>query len=134
MYLAELTLTLKNIIHNAVKYSYTPVTTEHSKHRYVRIYCAWHNQTQEIYRVSIENYGVGITKKEIDDRLIFRQFYRGEMASDRQRTGSGIGLAYADYVVSKLHHGRIEVSSTPMGGEAYLTVFHVILPISQPKS
>jgi signal transduction histidine kinase len=60
-------------------------------------------------------------------------FYRGILSSDRQRTGSGIGLAYVSQVIEKMHHGSIEVESRPMGGNAHLTTFHITLPVRQPK-
>ena len=133
MYLAELALAFKNIIHNAVKYSYRP-SNKDTQLRFVRITGEWVSKAHEQYRISIQNYGVGITEKEMKDRLIFQPFYRGELASDRQRTGSGFGLAYAAYVIEKLHHGTIEVECTRMGGEAHLTVFHIVLPVKQPSS
>jgi signal transduction histidine kinase len=133
MRLFELTLAFKNLIHNAIKYSFRP-PADQNRNRYIRITGKWCNKEHTYYCVSIENYGVGITQEEISKRLIFKDFYRGMLSSDRQRTGSGIGLAYVSQVVEKMHHGSIEVESRPMGGNAHLTTFRITLPVRQPKS
>ena len=81
--------------------------------------------------ISIQNYGIGITAEEIQRRLIFEPYYRGYLAADRKRTGSGLGLAYARKVIEDLHHGNIFVTSTPQNSNAYLTTFTIRIPIRQ---
>ncbi len=124
----ELTLAFKNLVHNAVKYSF------YREKHYIRITGHWTDEQQEKYSISIQNYGVGITEKEIRERLIFDPYTRGEKASERGRTGKGFGLAFASRIIEKMHHGTITVTSKPQGGDAYLTTFTVTLPLKQPGS
>jgi signal transduction histidine kinase len=133
MSLFDLTLAFKNLIHNAVKYSFGSSRVQ-QRSRYVRIVGHWADSQNLRYSISIQNYGIGISKEEIEKRLIFNPYYRGERASDRRRTGAGLGLAHARQIIEDLHHGSIEVTSRPMPGEAnpYLTTFTVTLPVRQP--
>jgi signal transduction histidine kinase len=127
MCLGELTIAFKNLIHNAIKYSFNP-PAQLDKHRSIKVWGQWENDRQH-YLVSIQNYGVGIQEDEIQKRLIFEPYYRGILASDRKRTGAGFGLAYVRQVIEELHQGSITVTSKQQGGEAYLTTFIVRLPI-----
>ncbi|MBI5952238.1 MAG: GAF domain-containing sensor histidine kinase [Chloroflexi bacterium] len=132
MVLDELTIAFNNLIQNAVKYSFRP-PAGNEKNRYVFVAGRW-SKDSNYYMVYIQNYGVSITKEEIENRLIYRPFYRGEKATDRYRTGSGVGLTYARDVIEDMHHGSITVSSEHQGGDAYLTTFIVRLPVKQPKN
>ena len=129
----ELTLAFKNLLHNAIKYSFRPPRGL-EKNRFVRLTGKWYDRERQLYCVSIQNYGVGITEEEIRRGLIFKPYYRGLLSQDRERTGSGIGLSYVYHVVKTMHHGDIKVESVQQGGEAYLTTFHVILPLRQPRT
>lgn len=133
----DLGIALKNIIHNAVKYSFH-AARPNEKHRYVNIWGLWADSSHQVYKINIQNYGVGISPEEIEKRLIFYAYYRGEKANDRRRTGAGFGLAYARQVIEDMHNGKIEVSSIPSEtGEGYLTTFTVYLPAlhrSNPNS
>lgn len=131
MSLFDLTIAFKNLIHNAVKYSYKPPSNL-DIHRTIKIWGQQDEQHLGYYVVHIQNYGVGINREEIEKGLIFREYYRGEKASDRKRTGAGFGLAYVKLVIEHLHHGYINVTSTPVEGGAYLTTFAIGLPIKQP--
>lgn len=126
----DLLIALKNIIHNAVKYSF-----EHSIHqekaRYIKIWGGHMDSLKKQYRINVQNYGIGISAEEIESRRIFESFYRGANAGDRRRTGAGFGLAYARRIIEDLHDGKINVTSIPQGGDAHLTTFSIILPISK---
>jgi signal transduction histidine kinase len=130
MSLFDLTLAFKNLVHNAVKYSFRP-PRQWEGNRYIRVIGRWADEQQQLYSVSVENYGVGIPQCEIDSGAIFLPHYRGAKASDRGRTGAGLGLAHARQIVEDLHHGAIQVTSKLVTGEAYLTTFTVILPVKQ---
>lgn len=130
MSLFDLTIAFKNIVHNAIKYSFRPHRNSRTK-RYIRIWGEIDSSDGAYYLVNIQNYGVGITKQEIVEGLIFRHFYRGVKSSDRRRTGAGFGLAHAKQIIEKMHHGKILVSSDHQGGDAYLTTFTIKLPIRQ---
>jgi signal transduction histidine kinase len=132
MSLFDLTIAFKNIVHNAVKYSFKPPINK-AVQRTIKVWGQWDNKREGHYVVCVQNYGVGISQTEIERRLIFRPFYRGEKASDRKRTGSGFGLAHAQSVIEVMHHGFIQVSSLHQGGDAYLTTFSISLPIRQPR-
>jgi signal transduction histidine kinase len=130
----DLELAFKNLIHNAVKYSFQASHSQNDASRYVRILGRWADENQSFYRIFIQNYGIGISVEEIEQRLIFQPYYRGKSASDRRRTGSGLGLAHARQIIENLHHGRITATSKHLSGTAYLTTFVVTLPVTQPKS
>jgi signal transduction histidine kinase len=133
MSLFDLTIAFKNLVHNAVKYSFQP-PRQWEGNRYIRVIGRWADEQQQLYSVSIENYGVGIPQCEIDSGAIFLPHYRGVKASDRGRTGAGLGLAHARQIVEDLHHGAINVTSKKVTGEAYLTTFTVILPVRQASN
>lgn len=118
-----------NLIHNAVKYSYT--STEQSE-RYITIVCGL---CKFRYCIEISNYGIGIMPEEISKGLIFDDGYRGILARDSSRTGSGIGL-HAVRRIIKLHDGSIKVESGLMGSDPmldpYLTTVKIRIPFTQP--
>ena len=124
-----------NLIHNAIKY-----TWHRSAGRppwiSVRVTCE-----DKWVRVTVENWGVPISRDEIESRSIFEIGYRGRRAHDRYRLGTGIGLADAQRVFERQHGGVIEVESRPArkGGaedendpayfnQPFLTRFTVSLP------
>lgn len=90
-----------NLIQNAIKYSF--------KGHYVKI-TGWESFEDKNYTVEISNFGVGITKEELSDRLIFQEGYRGILSCDRNRSGNGLGLAIADQII-KNHLGSIQANS-----------------------
>ncbi len=133
MSLFDLELAFKNLVHNAVKYSYSSLSGQSTTQVYVKITGRWADAKQSRYSIQIQNYGVGILPEEIEQRLIFQPYQRGEQSSDRSRTGAGLGLAYVRQIIEDLHHGTIDVTSEPQSGRAYLTTFTVTLPVKQPK-
>lgn len=122
----ELKRVFINIIQNAVKYSFTGTS---SRNRHISIIC--HNVTNE-FIVEIDNYGTGILKEEIKNEKIFNDGYRGKLASDRNRTGSGIGLYEANRII-KRHNGNIKVKSEKHEN-AYKTTFFIYLPLKQKNN
>lgn len=133
MSLFDLTIAFKNFVHNAVKYSFKP-PIDMDAQRKINVWGQWPPSSDRYYSVFIQNYGVGIMPHEIERRLIFEPYYRGEKASDRKRTGAGIGLAHARMVIEDMHHGHITVSSIHIGGDAYLTTFRIDLPLKQLRN
>lgn len=126
----DILIALKNIVHNAVKYSFEP-SPRQEKNRYIKIWGGYTDSTKRRYRINIQNYGIGISKDDLDSRKIFEPFYRGSNAGDRRRTGAGFGLAHARRMIEDLHRGKIEATSVPLIGNAYLTTFSITLPIYQ---
>lgn len=70
-------------------------------------------------KLYVRDDGMGISKE--DREHIFERFYRADKARDR--SGSGLGLSIAKWIVG-MHGGRISVDSRPGEG----TVFYVSLP------
>lgn len=76
-------------------------------------------------QVDIEDTGIGISEDELP--LVFERFYRVDKARTlTHHGGSGLGLAIVNRVV-ELHHGEINVTSTPDQG----SIFSVRLPVSR---
>ena len=115
-------LAFKNLIHNAIKYSFE--TVHSSSPRYIFINCSFGKDNIEI---AFENYGVGITKKEIEHGKIWEPRYRGYLSQDRDRTGVGLGLAHVKWAIEDIHKGKVSCTSTYQGGDAYLTKFIIDL-------
>lgn len=132
MSLFDLTIALKNIIHNAVKYSFKPPENL-SSHRTIKVWGQHDKEREGFYSVFVQNYGVEITQAEIETRLIFKPYMRGEKASDKRRVGAGFGLAHARMVIDDLHKGFIDVTSVHQRGDAFLTTFKISLPIKHPS-
>ena len=121
--LEEFELALKNLIHNAVKYSYFGTDREP---RYVEIIGNL-SKNKGYYEISISNLGVGIERDEIEKRTITKRFVRGKLSNDRERIGTGMGLYVVDKVITK-HNGTLEFSSEFKGGP-YLNTFTIKFPL-----
>ena len=94
---------LSNILHNAIKYSWTRTDNPPWVSIHIR-------QVKDMVHFEFENYGVPIPKDEVD--LIFELGYRGRYSSDRKRIGTGVGLADARRVARE-HGGDVFASSHP---------------------
>jgi signal transduction histidine kinase len=128
VYEIDLVRALLNILHNAVKYSWV---RKGSSKAYVQI--DGKADTEWIY-LSVENWGVAITEKEIEQGLIFNVGYRGTISSDRRRPGTGLGLYDAKKVIEK-HKGQLTISSSPSLGnpandysKPFVTTVYIKLP------
>jgi len=120
MSLAHLTRAFANLIHNAVKYSFAGSS---DKERFIDIVG---EPSGNYYTISISNYGIGILPHEITSGKIFEDGYRGELAIDRFRTGTGLGLSEVRRIIEK-HRGTIKITSEPKG-DAYKIITKVYLP------
>ncbi len=124
-------LVFKNLLHNAVKYSFKPVDRARQT-RYVSIVGTWPDNDHKRYQVCIENYGVPIAEEE--KAFIFRQGYRGVYARQRNRRGAGMGLSLVKFVVEDIHKGKVFVESKPVEGGAHINRFYVVLPLDRVVS
>jgi two-component system phosphate regulon sensor histidine kinase PhoR len=102
----ELVRALANLVHNAVKYSWQ---RENGQHPWVDIHI--HRQEQSVF-ISLENWGVPVSARELSEGMVFELGYRGKWATDRGRLGTGIGLTDSRDVVQK-HRGEVTITSRP---------------------
>jgi|WetSurMetagenome_2_1015567.scaffolds.fasta_scaffold552807_2 signal transduction histidine kinase len=132
----ELGLAIKNLLHNAIKYSFK--TAQQEEKRSIKIIVSTHQNKE--YIILIQNYGIGIEKNEIDNGLIFKPRYRGINAKKASSIGAGLGLSYAYNSIIKVHNGKINVMSEPIGdstimsagySQPHLTTFTITIPFSQ---
>lgn len=79
-------------------------------------------RTEDTVTVTVTDTGDGIAVEHLPH--IFERFYRADTARDRDRGGSGIGLAIAKALV-EAHHGGISAHS---GGPGTGTTFTITLP------
>jgi two-component system phosphate regulon sensor histidine kinase PhoR len=98
-----------NLIDNAIKYTEKGEIT-------IAV-----EQTPGGCRISIKDTGIGISKEHLG--RIFERFYVVDKSRSRSVGGTGLGLAIAKHIVA-LHHGEIDVESTPYLG----TTFTITLP------
>jgi len=77
-------------------------------------------------RIAVADTGAGIPAAQLEQ--IFERFYQSDDKRDQGKGGLGLGLAICKGVID-LHHGRIEVQSTPGKGSR----FSCLLPISEAE-
>jgi PAS domain S-box-containing protein len=119
---------LANILHNAIKYSWT--RADNPPWVSIRLHIV-----KDMVYFEIENYGVPIPKDEIKE-LIFEIGFRGRFSSDRKRIGTGVGLADA-LKVAQQHGGEVFAESHPATagrkddyyGQPFLTTVTLTLPV-----
>jgi signal transduction histidine kinase len=95
-----------NLLTNAVKYS--PSETR------VRVFSE--DDKGDSVRLSIEDQGIGMDKKEVS--RIFEKFYRTKRAEQSGEAGTGIGLSIVEQIVTQ-HGGSIHVESEPGKGSKF---------------
>ncbi|MBC6314580.1 HAMP domain-containing sensor histidine kinase [Listeria grandensis] len=100
---------------NAVKYS--------GDSKQIEMYIG---KDQDKINVSVKDYGVGISKDEIDK--VFNRFYRVDKARSREVGGNGLGLAIAKELVSG-YLGSIQAQSE----DSVATTITITLPLIEKK-
>jgi PAS domain S-box-containing protein len=98
---------LVNLLHNAIKYSWTKDRTGETAEVQIRSFV----KDKKLY-IEFQNFGVPITKEEIKDDLLFQIGYRGEYSTDRHRMGTGIGLFDARET-ARSYGGDVKIESSP---------------------
>jgi signal transduction histidine kinase len=73
-------------------------------------------------RIEVSDQGIGIPPDEL--QRIFDEFYQTEDGRRARRGGTGLGLSLTRNFV-ELHHGKIDVRSTPGAG----STFSLVLPV-----
>ncbi len=106
---------IDNLISNAVKYS----------HNNGQVLVEFYADKGK-WTVSVKDNGIGMSKKA--QRMLFKEFYRGENAMNSKIVGSGIGLLLVkNYVI--LHGGTINCESQENVG----STFQVVIPYKEIK-
>ncbi len=109
----RLTQVLENLLSNAIKYS------PDAKKVIIHL-----SQTSKDAIVSIQDFGIGINKDQINK--IFTRYYRVQGTNQSTFSGFGIGLFLVLEIIS-LHRGHIWVESTPGSG----SIFRISLPLTR---
>jgi signal transduction histidine kinase len=105
-----ITVALRNLVDNAVKYSPGCPT----------VWVEWSRDEGRV-AIRVRDAGPGISASE--RRVIFRKFVRGSAAATGNVKGSGVGLAMVRHIVAA-HGGEIALASTPGHG----ATFTMLLP------
>jgi signal transduction histidine kinase len=101
-----------NLIHNSIKF------TRHRGKITIRL-----QQIDGQASITISDNGIGIS--ETDQFHIFERFYKADLARERSKSGSGLGLSIVKRIID-MHEGTISVKSELEKG----TTFTILLPIS----
>jgi len=111
MQISRVEMAIYNIMHNAVKYSWT----RQDGGMWVNI--SYSSDAQGC-SVKVQNYGVPIHKTELDQGHVLRVGYRGRFSGEKKRPGTGLGLTSARKV-ARQHGGDVTVDSVVASTRKY---------------
>jgi len=126
---------VSNVINNAIKYNYTLRSGK------VWVQINLFNSEDNI-KLSIENWGVPITKDELESGIIYKPGIRGTYAKAKKgESGNGIGLTDVKRTVEAIN-GSIEICSRPAKNQEnginyekpFITTVHIVFPKMQESS
>lgn len=104
-----LTLILKNLFDNSIKYGATDI----------HVHC---HSVKKDFLIEVHDNGVGIDEK--DQPMIFEKFYRSGDEKIRERSGTGLGL-YIAREMAKLQHGNLIFKPLEKGSCFIISLPHV---------
>jgi signal transduction histidine kinase len=100
-----LTLALRNLVDNGLKYSPANECVEVS----------WSHEDGRV-SISVTDHGPGIPKEE--QEVVFQKFVRGQSAIQASIKGTGVGLAMVRHILTA-HGGKIRLESEPGRGATF---------------
>ena len=106
-----LKIAIKNILKNAISYSYQD-----------SIVTINNNIKDDILYITIKDTGIGIPKEE--QKKIFENFYRTDKSRNKNSGGVGLGMAISSKII-KIHNGTIELMSEENIG----TTIKIVIPL-----
>ncbi len=106
-----LKIAIKNILKNAISYSYQD-----------SIVTINNNIKDDILYITIKDTGIGIPKEE--QKKIFENFYRTDKSRNKNSGGVGLGMAISSKII-KIHNGTIELMSEENIG----TTVKIVIPL-----
>ena len=109
----KLSLAIKNLIDNAIKYG--------AKKKLIELSIILN---RNIIQIIVEDFGEGIPKNKLTE--ITKPLYRGRLAKDQSKSGFGLGLSITKKIV-EAHNGQLIIDSAVGRG----TKFTVSLPIQE---
>jgi len=109
----KLSLAIKNLIDNAIKYG--------GRSRLIELSVM---QKEKTIDIQVEDFGVGIDQNKL--KKIMKPLYRGRSAKEKSRSGFGLGLAITKKIV-EAHKGTLKINSELNKG----TRFIVSLPLNK---
>ncbi len=101
----KMSILLKNLIENAIKYNKQNGTVEVLAFKEKK-YCV----------IEVKDTGIGIPKESLP--LIFERFYRVDKSRSRNIGGTGLGLSIVKHIV-EAHKGKLEVESKINQGSTF---------------
>jgi len=104
----KLSLAIKNLIDNALKYGNPNKLIELSVY----------NKNNKI-EICVQDFGVGIKEEQINK--IIKPLYRGRAAKEKNKTGFGLGLAITKKIV-EAHDGLLKIKSEEGQGSRFIIV------------
>ena len=126
---ASLRQALRNVLDNAIKYSFSG-TADSS--RWIEVV----GRLEKVrgvpgYNIVVKNLGIGIEEDELE--LVFEPDYQGRRQLHEDRSGYGMGLTFVKECVEK-HGGSVAIQSWPQQRTAWLTTLSIWLPLSGPTA
>ncbi len=97
-----LKIAIKNIIKNAINFSYKNTSV---------IISNYYNK--KFYTILIEDKGIGIAKEQIPK--IFEEFYRTDESRNKESGGTGLGMAISKKII-EIHDGTLKIESVKNKG------------------
>jgi signal transduction histidine kinase/CheY-like chemotaxis protein len=95
-----------NLLSNSVKFTEEGGVS-------IKSFSVLQNEKNMLLRIEVSDTGIGINKNSLSK--IFQEFEQGEASATHSQGGTGLGLSIVNLLI-RLHHGKIELTSTPMKG------------------